>query len=523
MPGPAADERRSQRERPLFSAVYARGLLANGIGATLAFVYLGIISPPQPAPPGGEAVLFLGVAPVYFVAAMVVGHLLGKRRFRGIGRWLAEQRPPTDDERRVVLGLPSHAAASAALGWGGAALLFGVVTATHHPPVYVAGVALGILLAGVITTAATFLLVERAVRPVFARALAGEVRQERQTLAARVLRTRPRLLVSWAVGSGVALASVPLAFLGRGDEPGGELIAPVLFLVIAGLFAGAALMSAAARSVSEPVERLRNAQRRVGEGSLDEEVTVDDGGEIGHLQAGFNRMVAGLRERERIREVFGTYVDREVAEHILSEGTNLAGEDVEVTLMFIDVRDFTGFAESASAREVVATINRLFERVVPIIHTHRGHVDKFVGDGLLAVFGAPRRQDDHADRALVAAIEIERAVRDEFRGELDVGIGLNSGAVVAGNVGGAGRFEFSVIGDAVNVAARVEAATRETGETILVAERTRELLRDPPALREHRAVALKGKREPVSLYAPDDSAAAAAREGEAGTGTGARG
>ena len=499
----ADDDRRAPRWSRLFGSLYRRGLTANAVGAAVAFVYLVFLSPPQPAPPGGEAVLFLGVAPAYFLGAMAIGRLVGKRRFRQMGRWLSDQRAPTDDERRLVLGLPSHAAAGAAIGWGGAAVVFGLVTATHHPAVFVAGVVVGILLAGAVTTAATFLLVERALRPVFARALAGEPQQERQTLSARVLRTRPRLLVSWAVGSGVALASVPLAFLGRGDESGDELIAPVLFLVIAGLFAGAVLTSAAARAVSEPVERLRAAQRRVEEGSFSDEVTVDDGGEIGHLQAGFNRMVAGLRERERIRDAFGTYVDREVAEHILREGTNLAGEEVEVTLMFIDVRDFTGFAERASARDVVTTINRLFERAVPIIHAHDGHVDKFVGDGLLAVFGAPRRCEDHADQALAAALEIEQAVHDEFGDELQIGIGLNSGTVVAGNVGGAGRLEFSVIGDAVNVAARVEAATRQTGDTILLAARTKELLASAPsALVERPDVALKGKRDPVSVYAP---------------------
>jgi len=128
-----------------------------------------------------------------------------------------------------------------------------------------------------------------------------------------------------------------------------------------------------------------------------------------------------------------------------------------------------------------------------------------VGDGLLAVFGAPRRQEDHADEALAAALEIERAIRDEFAGELSIGVGLNSGTVVAGNVGGAGRLEFSVIGDAVNVAARVESATRQTGDTILIAARTRQLLRSSPVvLAERPDVALKGKTEPVMLYAPSD-------------------
>src|SRR5205085_3643465 len=200
---------------------------------------------------------------------------------------------------------------------------------------------------------------------------------------------------------------------------------------------------------------------------------------------------------------FGTYVDREVAEHILREGTSLAGEEVEVTALFLDIRNFTGYAERAPATEVVGTLNRLFGRIVPLIHECGGHVDKFVGDGLLAVFGAPRRRADHADAALTAALRIAAAVEDEFRGELSVGIGLNSGPVVAGNIGGAGRLEFSVIGDAVNVAARVESATRQTGDAVLIAQRTKELLAGTEIrLIERPGLTLKGKTRPVAIYAP---------------------
>jgi adenylate cyclase len=494
----------------LFEALYRRVLEANVVGATLAFVYLSFVAPPQPAPPHSEQFLYLAVAPVYVLIAALIGYRLGQREFRPVGRFLSETRAPTDEERTRILSLPWRTAARAATGWLGAAILFGGVTATHHPAVYVAGTAVGILLAGLTSAAVTFLLCERAMRPVFARALAGEVPSG--LAPSTILGMGPRLLVSWALGSGVALVAIAVAFLGRGNSTGDELIAPVLFLVVAGLFAGGVLMAAAGRSISDPVQRVRAAVERVEEGSLAEEVVVDDGGEIGFLQAGFNRMVSGLQERERIREAFGTYVDREVAEHILREGTSLAGEEVEVTMMFIDIRNFTGFAERSSAREVVATINRLFERAVPIIHAHHGHVDKFVGDGLLAVFGAPRRQDDHADQALAAALEIEHAAREEFRGELRIGIGLNSGTVVAGNVGGAGRFEFSVIGDAVNVAARVEAATRQTGDAILVSEHTRRLLRREEVELETRPlVSLKGKAEAVALYAPVKTGAARAQ------------
>lgn len=171
-------------------------------------------------------------------------------------------------------------------------------------------------------------------------------------------------------------------------------------------------------------------------------------------------------------------------------------------MLFIDIRNFAGFAEQTPAREVVGTINRLFARAVPLIREHGGHVDKFVGDGLLAVFGAPGRLDNHAESAVMASLDIADAVIDEFGDTLSVGIGVNTGTVVAGNVGGAGRFEFSVIGDPVNVAARIESATRQTGDTILIADRTRELL-DPASvsLTERPDVELKGKSGTAALFA----------------------
>ena len=138
------------------------------------------------------------------------------------------------------------------------------------------------------------------------------------------------------------------------------------------------------------------ALRTVRSGDFAVRVVVDDASEIGRLQVGFNAMAAGLAERERIRDVFGTYVDGDVAEHIL-QGPALQADEVEVTLMFVDVRNFTTFAERLRPIEVVAALNRLFERIVPLVHRHGGHVDKYAGDGLLAVFGAPRR---HGDRII---------------------------------------------------------------------------------------------------------------------------
>ena len=190
-------------------------------------------------------------------------------------------------------------------------------------------------------------------------------------------------------------------------------------------------------------------------------------------------MTEGLAERERLREAFGTYLDPEVAEHILREGTALEGDEVEVTAMFVDVRDFTGFAERETALVVVATLNRLFEIVVPVIHDQEGHIDKFVGDGFLAVFGAPRRQPDHARAGAEGGVRDRSPARRPPGEQITRRNRAQHGGRVTGNVGGAGRYDFSVIGDVINVAARIQEATRETGDTILVSEQTMRAAKQP--------------------------------------------
>jgi adenylate cyclase len=213
-------------------------------------------------------------------------------------------------------------------------------------------------------------------------------------------------------------------------------------------------------------------------------------------------MMEGLSEREALRHAFGSYVDPEVAERVIEEGALLEGEDVEVSVAFVDVRDFTAFADRSSARETTAFLNEYFGLVVPILQRHKGHANKFMGDGLLAVFGAPERLPDHADRALAAMCEVAREVNSQFGGEVKIGIGLNSGPVVAGSMGGGGRLEFTVIGDPVNVAARLEAVTRETGDVILLSEATRCLIEQAEVELEPRGeVPLRGKSEPVPIYA----------------------
>lgn len=220
------------------------------------------------------------------------------------------------------------------------------------------------------------------------------------------------MAMAWTVASGLPLlgiVSLTLSFLLGGSFDPREGFVAIGFLALVGLGVGLVGILMATRSISEPIGALRSDLGRIRTGEFGTRTAVEDSSEVGLLQAGFNDMSAGLAERERIRETFGTYVDPEVAEHLLSAGTSLAGEEVEVTVMFIDIRNFTAYAETVQAETVVTEINRLWERFVPIIHRNSGHVDKYIGDGLMAVFGAPGRLLKHADCAHPLPLKAERS------------------------------------------------------------------------------------------------------------------
>jgi adenylate cyclase len=283
----------------------------------------------------------------------------------------------------------------------------------------------------------------------------------------------------------------------------GDLGLDVVVAVLVAFTISLELTVLVTRSVLQPVDELLEATDAVKSGDLDARVPVTSGDEMGRLAGSFNEMMQGLSEREALREAFGAYVDPDVAQRVLEQGSELIeGQEREVTVIILDVWDFTAFAERSSARETVSFLNDLFGIVVPCVTEHGGHANKFLGDGLLAVFGAPERLPDHADRALVAAGEIAAKLASRFGDEVRFGMGINSGPVVVGSVGGGGRLEFAVIGDTVNVAARVERLTRETGDAVLVTEATRCLLSNGSQSLEPRgSFALKGVSEPVPIYA----------------------
>jgi adenylate cyclase len=397
-----------------------------------------------------------------------------------------------------------------------------VVLELHQPllpglPAMIAGAAV-VLLYGVLLR---FFFFEIVTRPVL-EDISRDVEPDAD-LGPVTLPLRGRLLLAMPVIN--VIGGVIVSGLSGGGQGFGALGLGVAFAILVAFTVSLELSLLLAKSILGPLRAIQRGTQAVAAGDLTVRVPVVTADETGQLAASFNVMVAGLAERERLHEAFGAYVDPDVAERVLAEGTQLEGEEVEVTVVFIDIRDFTAFAERSTAREVVAALNAFYDRVVPVLARHGGHANKFVGDGLLAVFGAPQRLEDHADRAVAAALEIVELVDRTWGADLRIGAGVNTGTVLAGTVGGGGRVDFTVIGDAVNTAARVEALTRVTGDAVLVTEATLRRLRGRHGGFEERPTTeLRGKTERVRVYAACRAAGAAvpaAGDGDAAADAGA--
>ncbi|BBH16568.1 hypothetical protein Back2_08550 [Nocardioides baekrokdamisoli] len=298
----------------------------------------------------------------------------------------------------------------------------------------------------------------------------------------------------------IAAAMATASLVGH-QRGAGAMAITVLVSGAVGVFLATELTVLLGDSITKPVRGMRAQVDRVQEGDYAARTPVLRSDELGVLAHEINAMSRGLAEREEIRNAFGTYMDKSVVELILSGQFPPEGVEVTASMLFCDVRGFTSYAEGASAPQVIAALNEMFSAIVPIVERHGGHVDKFLGDGLLAVFGTPDEFLDHADKAVAAACEIALADTLGSVG-LTVGVGVNTGQVVAGPLGGAGRLNFSVIGDAVNVAARVEAATRQTGDAVLITDATRLMLSKAYELDSRGEIELKGKAEPLQLFAP---------------------
>ena len=449
----------------------ARGGIANLVGAIVVFVYLTLVinietnAPDEPINNRAGMMTLL----VYGSVAAGVAYVAGLRGFAPVERWIREERVPTESEREATLRQPWLAAKTTLAMWAGGVVVFGVLNAYYENPISLQiRSAVGTMLGGVTTAAIAYLLVERFLRPVFAEALSGSEPAARTRLG-----VFPRLAVAWALGSGIPFLSIAIAPIARPDATdASRIVGPMTLMAGIGLVAGALLVVFAAKSVQEPLESVRVGLDRVTAGDLRISVPVDDGGAIGRLQAGVNRMAAELREREELRRLFGRHVGEEVAKRALERGVELGGEQRQATALFVDVIGSTGLAQERSPTEVVETLNAFFACVVDAVGREGGWVNKFEGDGALCVFGAPEDQPDHAARALRASRRLRSGIAslgDRFPG-LDAGIGVSTGAVVAGNVGAEERYEYTVIGDPVNEAARLTELAKQQPGRVLASE-----------------------------------------------------
>ncbi|MDR3248007.1 MAG: HAMP domain-containing protein [Treponema sp.] len=284
-----------------------------------------------------------------------------------------------------------------------------------------------------------------------------------------------------------------------------------LFLSGGVLFLSVLLIWFFSKSISVPVKRLAAAAELIKEGQFEIELKAATHDEVGLLTESFVEMGRGLAERERLKDTFGRFINKEIAEKAMRGELGLGGETKQVTVFFSDIRDFTAISEKLEPFEVVSFLNDYMTRMVACVNDTGGVVDKFIGDSVMAVWGAPVSAGDIAQDALAcvrASLMMRESLKDFNRDRggirkpvIRIGCGINTGYVVAGQIGSNERMEYTVIGDAVNLASRAEALNKPLGTDILITEETWHLVKDRLIVEEMPSVTVKGKEKPVRMFA----------------------
>ncbi len=282
-----------------------------------------------------------------------------------------------------------------------------------------------------------------------------------------------------------------------------ELFAGVAVLVLFGLV----LAHQIARSVEQPLSSLKHFAARLGGGELEAHTEVTGRDLAGSMASSLESMASGLRERDRVKEVFGRYIATQISQKILDGDVNLGGEARVVTILFSDIRGFTAMSEQMAPQQVVAFLNAYFSEMVEAVFEQGGVLDKFLGDGMMAVFGSLGDQPDHQLRAVRAALRM-KALLGKINGEramegkppVAIGVGIHTAEVIVGNIGSARRLEYTVIGDGVNTSSRVQALNKEFGTTILITETTFEAVKDAIECRPMPETAIRGKQRALRFY-----------------------
>lgn len=462
----------------------------------------------------------------YFVVAFAALVLLGRAV---AGRWSRRLRaargalpagPESESLRRRALLVPAYLATVTFCGWVAAAVIWGIVWPLLTNTFTLAGAirqCIGmIFVSGSVVTVYIFLATERIWRERI-----PQLFPDGKLSAAHAPRfeVRTRLVILFMLMTVLPMVVLSVATLARANallladvESPAIVIRNLIVIQVAlagtGLIVAMRLAHYVAGSVAQPVRQLVASMQQVQAGNLGIFCPVVSNDELGEASEGFNAMVAGLREREEMRETFGKYVSPQIRDEILSGRARNEGGLHDVSILFADLRGFTTWVEAADPSDVVTDLNAYFTEMDEAIREHGGVVLQFIGDEIEAVFGAPQANEYHADHAVAAALAMRarlqawNAVRvADGKPAMHHGIGIHSGQVVAGNIGSASRMAYSLVGDVVNVASRIQALNRELGTTILASAVTCAKLTDSPAMERFPPLRVKGRVAEVDIFA----------------------
>jgi class 3 adenylate cyclase len=414
-------------------------------------------------------------------------------------RWFVGGRRPNADQRVSAMRLLARQSIILGSVWAISGLSYLVLNPEGIAALWIPTL-LAVVFGGTAAASVSLLLTQRSLRPMMVAAAQGT---EGLVVAPGVL---TRLVGTWLLGSGLPCLAIAGLVLTRSNgwiiQKTGSIETPILMVTLVAILIGLPVMIMTSRSISDPVREVVEAMARVERGKIETFVGVYEKSEIGRLQDGFNRMVAGIGERDRLRDLFGRHVGADVARRAIEEGTSLSGDVREAAILFIDLVGSTRLAASRPPQEVAGVLNDFFRIVVSTVDEHRGLINKFQGDAALAVFGAPLAHDDCASAALATA----RGLRDQLRRlpMVDFGIGVSAGPVFAGNIGAEKRYEFTVVGDAVNEAARLADFAKTLDQRIGCSAAAIE--RADTAERRCWApcgeAVLRGRDEPTHIWAP---------------------
>lgn len=517
--------------KSLVGSATAINLLGNLLGVGLTFIYFGVLMPRllhgSSIGPLGSTVVFF-VAVVAFVMAFntrIIWPLISEVKQRFGHDQQGTLKPGDVNGQRQLVGklmkLPVKLAGTTLAAWVLAALAW-LGWSQMAPGLYPWSPessyrcsAWMLLVAAPITMLWIYFAQERSLRLKIRQLFPAEALESvPPTFRINVL---PRMLVvSLLIGcvpfvllSHLALRQIHNIKAGQQSLDNFLMYMPDVIWFLLGVFGvlASGLAVFLAKSVSEPLQSFEAAMTAVRRGDLDSQVPVVSNDEIGHMGEGFNRMVRDLKEAETVKDTYGRYLSREIVDEILKSpgGVELKGELRDISILVADLRDFTRMTEALGPRQVLQIVNRYLETMTDIIVDHSGTIDEFTGDGMLVFFGAPQALPDHCKRAVRCALDMQQAMaglnlqlNERSLPELRMGIGINCGRLIVGNIGSEKRKKYGALGSPINLAFRVEDQT--AGGEVLVSPEVHSHLNGQLVVDQTRESHLEGLDYPIRLY-----------------------